>query len=312
MKNDFPIVGVMGAGPLARMLVPPATDMGVELLFYAGDPGESAAQIGDHVIGDIRDMSALRDFADRCDIVIFEGDVIPISVVRTLEVQGVATRPSSAVYEFVLNRNEMLKGNPDPIPDDFWISVLVARSPHGQGCAWAPTNLALNENSLLTITPAPELTEILSIRAQEIALALAEESGLVGVMSIEFTLREYDLRVRFLNLNPNLAGNWTIEGSRTSQFEQHLRAILDLPLGNPVMTGPYAVTGTYSPGIKRNMYRPYLHLMARSPAMKFHQYRNDDAGAAPIGHVTAVGGNLLDLEECITHAVDYMSGAIDE
>jgi 5-(carboxyamino)imidazole ribonucleotide synthase len=113
-------------------------------------------------------------------------------------------------------------------------------------------------------------------------------------------------------MRPHNSGHWTIEGSRTSQFEQHLRAVLDLPLGDPSMTAPFAVMGNILGGEKSDMYRPYLHLMARNPELKFHQYKKEVRKGRKIGHVTVIGKNLLELTEIAEHARDYMSGEIDE
>jgi 5-(carboxyamino)imidazole ribonucleotide synthase len=113
-------------------------------------------------------------------------------------------------------------------------------------------------------------------------------------------------------MRPHNSGHWTIEGARTSQFEQHLRAILDLPLGDPTMTAAFAVMGNILGGDKTDMYRPYLHLMARNPELKFHQYKKEVRKGRKIGHVTVIGKNLLELTEIAEHARDYMSGEIDE
>jgi 5-(carboxyamino)imidazole ribonucleotide synthase len=91
-----------------------------------------------------------------------------------------------------------------------------------------------------------------------------------------------------------------------------LRAILDLPLGDPAMVSPYAVTGNILGADKTDMYRPYLHLMARNPNLKFHQYKNEIRKGSNVGHVSVVGENLVELNEIISHARDYMSGEIDE
>ena len=115
-----------------------------------------------------------------------------------------------------------------------------------------------------------------------------------------------------LAVRPHNSGHWTIEGARTSQFEQHLRAILDLPLGDTSMTAPIAVMGNVVGGKKTDMYRPYLHVMAESPGLKIHQYKKEVREGRKIGHVTALGDDLLDLQERVSHATDYMSGVIDE
>jgi len=118
--------------------------------------------------------------------------------------------------------------------------------------------------------------------------------------------------VNNLVLHPHVSGNWSIEGSQTSQFEQHIRAILDLPLGNPTMLDDYVVTGNIIGKDKTDMYRPYLHLMARNPSLKFHMYANEVRPGSEVGHITVVGDDLENLQTEIHHALDYMSGVIEE
>ena len=113
-------------------------------------------------------------------------------------------------------------------------------------------------------------------------------------------------------MQPHSSGNWTVDGSITSQYEQHLRAVLDLPLGDPSMTAKYVVTGNVYCGDKPNMYRPYLHLMARTPAMKFHQYKGSFQSGELVGHITLAGNDLQVIIEEVKHALEYMQGVIDE
>jgi 5-(carboxyamino)imidazole ribonucleotide synthase len=163
-----------------------------------------------------------------------------------------------------------------------------------------------------TVTPVPEFNEKQSQAAQDLALKIADEIGLVGVMAVEMFVKGEQLLINELALRPHNSGHWTIEGSVTSQFEQHLRAILDLPLGETSMTAKWAVMGNVLGGSKEDMYRPYLHLMARTPALKFHQYRKEVRPGRKIGHVTITGDDLVELRQEVEHALAYMSGEIDE
>jgi 5-(carboxyamino)imidazole ribonucleotide synthase len=196
---------------------------------------------------------------------------------------------------------------------DSEIAVMVARSPHGQASTWAPTQ-TIQENGICTRTVTPSTTISLEVseKASALALTIAERVGLVGVMAVEMFVKGDQLFINELAMRPHNSGHWTIEGSVTSQFEQHLRAILDLPLGDPSMTASFAVMGNILGGDKSDMYRPYLHLMARNPELKVHQYMKEVRPGRKIGHVNAVGEDLLHLEELIVHARDYMSGEIDE
>ena len=213
---------------------------------------------------------------------------------------------------------EVLKGNPqilieELISFDCEIAVMVARSAHGQATTWAPTQTVQSEGiCTLTISPAPVISQVVAEKAQHLALSIANDISLIGVMAVELFVKGDELFINELAMRPHNSGHWTIDGSRTSQFEQHLRAILDLPLGDPAMTAGYAVMANILGGEKTDMYRPYLHLMARNPQLKFHQYKKEVRKGRKIGHVTAVGENLLELTEIAEHARDYMSGEIDE
>ena len=196
---------------------------------------------------------------------------------------------------------------------DFEIAVMVARSAHGQAVTWAPTQTIQSDGICTsTISPAPDLPSELSEKAQHLALSIANELSLIGVMAVEMFVKGDELFINELAMRPHNSGHWTIDGSVTSQFEQHLRAVLDLPLGDPSMTAPIAVMGNVLGGSKTDMYRPYLHLMARTPALHFHQYKKDVRPGRKIGHVTMLGKDLIELTHEVQHAVDYMSGEIDE
>ena len=370
MSKAFPTVGVIGAGQLARMSIAPATALGVDLLILAGDSNDSAAQIVKHVVGDYTDLKTVREFAAQCDVVTFEHELIPLSIVKALEADGVVVRPSSAAFEFSQDKAAMrqkLQAFPSPkfqivtatgqvyeypviakaitggydgrgvwkvnsetelaellqqIPKllveelinfDYEIAVMVARSPHGQATTWAPTQTIQKDGiCVMTISPAPLLSAALSEKAQKLALDIAAEVGVVGVMAVEMFVQGENLFINELAMRPHNSGHWTIEGSHTSQFEQHVRAVLDLPLGDPSMTAPFAVMGNVLGGSKTDMYRPYLHLMARTPALNFHHYKKEVRPGRKIGHVTLLGKDLVELTHEVQHAVDYMSGEIDE
>ena len=370
MSKAFPIVGVIGAGQLARMSIAPATALGVDLLLLAADSQDSGAQITNHVVGDYKDLETVRAFARRCDVVTFEHELIPLSIIKALEADGVVVRPSSSSFLYSQNKaamRERLSTFPSPgwqivtsadqvkefpvmakaisggydgrgvwkvadaqelssllqktgklliedlVDFDYEIAVMVARSPHGQAATWAPTQ-TIQKNGIctMTISPAPHISLDVSEKAQKLALDVAATVGVVGVMAVEMFVKGEDLFINELAMRPHNSGHWTIEGSRTSQFEQHLRAVLDLPLGDPSMTAPLAVMGNVLGGDKPDMYRPYLHLMARSPALKFHHYKKEVRPGRKIGHVTMVGENLIELTREVQHALDYMSGEVDE
>lgn len=330
MKNSFPTLGVIGGGELARMCVAPAAALGIDLLIFVSEPNDPAAQICNHEIGSYKDLSAIRTFAKNCDLITFVDELIPLSVIRAIEEDGVVVRPSSAALEFSQSEEALrLKLLDYPGPEyktkngkipiegqldiDVEIMVIVARSPHGQATTWSPTmDVQKDGISVMSITPVPQLSQDLSERVQKIALEIAEIVGLVGVAAVKMLVKQEEIFVNDLAMGLHDLGLWTIEGAWTSQFEQHLRAVLDLPLGDPTMSAPIAVVGNLVAGRKIDMYRPYLHLMARTPALKFHQYRNEVSLGSKVGHITLLGDRLEDLTSEIQHAIDYISGEIDE
>jgi 5-(carboxyamino)imidazole ribonucleotide synthase len=330
VKNSFPTLGVIGGGQHARMFVAPSASLGVDLLIFASDPNDSAAQICRHEVGNYKDLDSIREFAKKCDVITFADELIPLSIIRAIEADSVVVRPSSAALELSQNKESFdLKLNnylgPEykkktgkilierPLDFDYEITVMVARSPHGQASTWSPTiDMKKDGISVMTITPVPKLSHDLSERVQKIAIEIAEISGVVGVAAVEILVKGEEIFINNLVMGTHNSGLWTIDGARTSQFEQHLRAVLDLPLGDPTMTAPIAVTGNLVAGKKANMYRPYLHLMARTPALKFHQYGNEVSQGHKAGHITLLGESLEELTNEIQHAIDYVSGEIDE
>lgn len=282
MPEEFPTVGLFGDSALQRMFIAPAHALGIEIVNLEKD-------------GDAVGLA-------NCSVISVLGDHLSDSQVRTLETYGQTFRPTSSALEFVNRWNNDHKVN---VRSGAAISIVVALSPHGQASTWAPSQI---ESMRLSITPAPTLSSGEIGVAQRIALDLARESGAVGVAEVEVDFADGEPAARRITLGPTFNGVWSIEGTRTGQFEQHLRAILDLPLGDPSQIAPFSVSGAFWG--EGNMYRPYLHLMARSPGLKIHQYLSGPGQVK--GHVTAMGSDLLDLRECVTHAVEYMSGVIDE
>jgi len=204
----------------------------------------------------------------------------------------------------------------EKLPFDYEIAVMVARSPHGQAATWAPT-LTVQSDGICTqtITPIPDVSPELASSATAVALSIAQGIDLVGVMAVELFVVNGELIINELALRPHNSGHWSIEGARTSQFEQHLRAVLNLPLGDTQLCYDYSVMGNVI-GIETDkdgdLYRPYLHLMARTPSLKIHQYKKELRPGRKVGHVSAHGSDLVHLRNEVEHAVAYLSGAIDE
>ena len=204
------------------------------------------------------------------------------------------------------------------------LAVMVARSPSGQAAAW-PVVETVQTDGICTevLAPAPDLDPELAVAAVEGALRIAGELGVTGVLAVEMfevtdpvTSRAAYL-VNELAMRPHNSGHWTIEGSVTSQFEQHLRAVLDLPLGDPATRDPWTVMANVLGGEHPDLYPTYRHLMARDPGLKIHLYGKGVRPGRKLGHVTVFGGDggagsLAALRERARHAADYLQGVIQE
>jgi 5-(carboxyamino)imidazole ribonucleotide synthase len=194
------------------------------------------------------------------------------------------------------------------------LAALVARSPYGQGAAWPVVETVQRDGICVeVISPAPGLPGDRAEDAQRLALDIAARLEVTGVMAVELFETGDGLVINELAMRPHNSGHWTIEGSRTSQFEQHLRAVLDLPLGATAQTAPVVVMANVLGGsrpVDENLYRRYIHVMAHDPAVKVHFYGKDIRPGRKIGHVTALGTDLDDVRERARHAADFLSGVI--
>ncbi|MFH8370882.1 5-(carboxyamino)imidazole ribonucleotide synthase [Streptomyces sp. NPDC018031] len=198
------------------------------------------------------------------------------------------------------------------------LAANVVRSPHGQAVAYPVVESVQTDGVCDTvIAPAPGLTEELSARAQQLALRIAKELGVVGHLAVElFETRDADgtpgILVNELAMRPHNSGHWTQDGAVTSQFANHVRAVLDLPLGDPRPRAKWAVMANVLGGDYPDMYQAYLHCMARDPGLKIHMYGKDVKPGRKVGHVNTYGDDLAQVRERARHAADYLRGTITE
>jgi 5-(carboxyamino)imidazole ribonucleotide synthase len=199
------------------------------------------------------------------------------------------------------------------------LAALVARSPFGQGAAW-PVVQTVQDNGICVevIAPAPGLPAARAEAAQRLALRVADELDVVGLLAVE--LFEVagggpdgtGLLVNELAMRPHNSGHWTIEGSRTSQFEQHLRAVLDYPLGDTSPTAPVTVMANVlggDPTPEMSLDERLHHLFARFPDAKAHLYGKAERPGRKVGHVTVLGSELKETRRRAVLAADWLSRA---
>jgi len=195
------------------------------------------------------------------------------------------------------------------------LAALVARSPFGQGAAWPVVETVQCDGICVeVIAPAPGLPEELGAAAAQLALRLAAELGVVGVLAVElFETIDGKLLVNELAMRPHNSGHWTMDGARTSQFEQHLRAVLDYPLGDTgaivpvtVMANVLGAAETPSMTLDERLH----HLFARMPEARVHLYGKAERPGRKIGHINFLGADADDvanLRERARRAAHWLS-----
>lgn len=175
------------------------------------------------------------------------------------------------------------------------LSAMVARSPFGQGATWPVVETVQRHGQCaVVLAPAPALPDSVAEAAEELALRIASELGVVGAMAVElFETTDGALVVNELAMRPHNSGHWTMDGARTSQFEQHLRAVLDYPLGDTAPLAPITVMANVlgaPTAPEMSMDERVHHLFARMPDAKIHLYGKGEREDRKIGHVNIVGG----------------------
>jgi 5-(carboxyamino)imidazole ribonucleotide synthase len=191
------------------------------------------------------------------------------------------------------------------------LAALVARSPFGQGACW-PLVETVQSNGICVevLAPAPSVEPSLAAQAQELALRVAVELDVVGVLAVELFDTATGFVINELAMRPHNSGHWTIEGARTSQFEQHLRAVLDYPLGATDALAPAVVManvlGAPVPP-ERGADERLHHLFARFRDAHVHYYGKQERPGRKIGHVTMLGAALADVRSRARLAAHWLS-----
>ncbi|MFL6131617.1 MAG: 5-(carboxyamino)imidazole ribonucleotide synthase [Nocardioidaceae bacterium] len=194
------------------------------------------------------------------------------------------------------------------------LSALVARSPSGQIAAY-PVVESVQRDGICweVVAPAPHLDPTLAHEAQGIAMRVAAELDVTGILAVEmFETEDGRVLVNELAMRPHNTGHWSMDGAVTGQFENHLRAVLDLPLGDPTPRVPWTVMvnilGGEHGSLSENLYGGYPHVFARDPRLKVHLYGKTVKPGRKVGHVTAYGDDLDDVRERAQHAAAWFRG----
>jgi len=265
---------------------------------------------------EVADVAALRAFADAHD-----GRVVLKTPRGGYDGKGVLLLSSTADDGWAAAQGWFDRGSAttllaeEVVPFVRELAVLLARSPMGQVAIW-PVAQTLQVDGVCreVVAPAPDLDDELAGAAAMTAATIAGALDVTGVMAVEgFEVAGPDgprFLVNELAMRPHNSGHWTIDGSVTSQFEQHLRAVLDLPLGDVRARERWTVMVNVLGGEHPDLYRSYLHVMAHDPSVKVHLYGKSVRPGRKVGHVTLTGDDLDDLLERARHAADYIRGTI--
>ena len=351
------VVGVIGGGQLARMMIPAAVALGIEIRVLAEAEG-SSARLAATQVGDYRDPATVLAFAAQCDAITFDHEHVPQEVLRALEAEGVAVRPGPDALLYAQDKllmRERLGALGVAMPDgarvetaeqlgafladhggravvktarggsagtgvrvvddahaaDDWLAdgavlveelvvfqrelaQLVARRPSGEMRAWPLVETVQRDGVCAeVIAPAPRAGAATLRAAEQLARTVAEGLGVTGVLAVElFEAADGRLLVNELAMRPHNSGHFSIDGSTTSQFAQHLRAVLDWPLGDTAPVAPVSVMINVFGGLPEASIRTAL---AHQPAVAVHAYGKDPRPGRKAGHVTAVGAELDDV-----------------
>ena len=378
------VIGIIGGGQLARMMIQSAVGLGIRIRLLAEGPMVSAAQVAaDVTVGDHTDPATVREFARGCDAITFDHEHVPSGILRRLEADGIAVRPGPAALVHAQDKAVMRErltslGIPCPTwrvvagPDELaafgsehgwpiiaktsrggydgkgvWkldgpeqvrepfeglvdrdgaggiqivaeefvdfrreLSALVARSPSGQAVAY-PISESVQRGGICveTTTPAPGLTAAQAVTAQQLALRVAHELEVVGLLAVELMERaDGQVVVNELAMRPHNTGHWSIDGAHTSQFENHLRAVLDLPLGDPTARESATVMGNVLGGTEEDLPSALLHCFARDRKLRVHLYGKEVRPGRKVGHVTTFGHDVEEVRRRARHAAGYLMG----
>jgi 5-(carboxyamino)imidazole ribonucleotide synthase len=198
------------------------------------------------------------------------------------------------------------------------LSALVARSPSGQVAAY-PVVESVQRDGICweVVAPAPDLAAGLAVEAQQVAMKVAAELDVTGILAVElFETHDGRVLVNELAMRPHNTGHWSMDGAATGQFENHLRAVLDLPLGSPEARAPWTVMvnilGGDDPRLAGDLYAGYPHVLARDPRLKVHLYGKDVKPGRKVGHVTAYGDDLEEVRARALHAAAWFRGELGD
>lgn len=194
------------------------------------------------------------------------------------------------------------------------LAVLLARRPSGECRTWPVVQTVQRDGVCAeVVAPAPDLDPAVEEAAVAAALRVAEGVDVTGVLAVEMFEVPADggaprVVVNELAMRPHNSGHWTIDGSVTSQFEQHLRAVLDLPLGDTAAREPWTVMANVLGSDLERLTDALPEVLGTDPAAKVHLYGKEVRPGRKLGHVTVVASDLADARARAEAAAAVLRG----
>lgn len=379
--DGFPVVGIVGGGQLARMMVQAAIPLGIEVRVLAEHPDDSAARVcPDVVIGSADSPDDLVSFAAGCDVLTLDHELVNLDALTTIEAAGGVVRPGPFTLRFAKDkahqRREFAAAGL-PVPDfeevdsteaieafasrlggwpvvvkaqrggydgrGVWIvdgpeaarelvtnasargvaliaerfvrirqelAVLVARRPGGETAVY-PVVETVQRDGICheVLAPAPVPDEV-AREARAIGERVAEITRATGIVATElFWAEDGALLVNEIATRPHNSGHFSIDGAHTSQFANHLRGVLDWPLGDPSLLAPSVVMANLL-GADDASVAPRLAaaLAQATPGVHPHLYGKAVRPGRKIGHVNALGDDPAETRSRAALAAAILTG----
>jgi 5-(carboxyamino)imidazole ribonucleotide synthase len=375
--TSTPTVGIVGAGQLARMMVEAATPLDIPIRLLAASPTDGAARIWSHVdIGLPKSAEDLHRFAQTCDVITFDHELVNLDAIRELEAAGKLVYPSSNALlhaQDKLHQRTVFEALALPIPpyrevvtaeditafaaDHGWpvvakaqrdgydgrgvwildgpedaarlttdattngvklvaerfvpiqqeLAGLIARRPGGEFVLY-PIVETVQRDGICheVLVPAP-ISEAIRRHAEELTVTVAQATDVVGIMALELFLADGELLINEIATRPHNSGHFSIEAAATSQFENHLRAIIDWPLGSTRLRSPAAVMANLLGRGQNDVALGVRNALTTDDSeVHVHLYGKESRDGRKIGHVTTLGDDPALTRRNATEAAEQL------
>lgn len=331
-RTGLPVVGVVGGAELGRMTWQAAVTLGQSLRVLATREPEADFGLAEATPWRLGDLESLRGFAKGCDVLTVCAEEVQAEHLAALAAEGVLVLPEPGVVAVARDPSRWrarLAELGEPVAaaphraEGLSLLVSVARSPFGQVAAYPVAEITRAAGDArgaggvaVTTAPAPGVDSELALLAQRIAIEVATGLRATGVLGVELVGESATGEVRVVDVTarPHRRGNWTLDGARTSQFEQHLRAVLDYPLGDVATLAPFVATMSVRDVVPGGMSldERLHHCYAADPGVRAHLYGVPPGRGRAAGHVTVLGEDSEDVRARAARAARWLREGVDD